>query len=712
MADLALVLISTLAVGQAPAQQAAPSPADEPTVLDDVVVQGRRGAALVDPEVELDGFEIDALGADDIGQVIRRLSEDYGLGEGPLIVVNGRPMADPAVFSGFPPDALVRAEVLPPQAGALYGETDPSRRVVNIVLQRRFHSRDARASLRRPTAGGRSEASLDLRQSSIIDTRTRQIGAKLDLDTALRAGERDQTRTDGPAAETVTLRPASEVLSANLAQTASLGDWALSLRANGRLQERRSTALRDGEPTDSRHTSRSLNMTGGLNGKLAGWSVQAALNGAVSQNERSGLSPSESRTETLSANLGLNRTLFDLPAGPAAVSLAGRASRSRSETEGETFRTTRSGRAKGFSGSLSIPLLRRPIGDDAPAFHPGDLSMTVGANMTETDSGRGDGTSLGLAWTPGPAVRINGNWSTSAQSLDDAQRFDPEYYGDPIVVFDFLTGGAVEVLPILGGNPDLRAPSSDQLSLSVAAGPFGAFPLQGGVTYSRNEAVDGVGALPALTPEVEAAFPERFRRDADGRLVSIDQRPINVASALTETLNTNLGGSVPLGPGGRGRGAALRLRLNHSWTLSNATTIHGGLPSMDRLAGDGGGLSRHRLGLAADLSHGPWGLNATANWRDGYRTRRTIGQDSPDDLRMDAFTTVDVKLSYQFAGPPPEGGGRARRGTGLQLELAIANLFDARPSARLGDGRPAPGYGRDDQDPVGRTVLITLKRRL
>jgi hypothetical protein len=52
--------------------------------------------------------------------------------------------------------------------------------------------------------------------------------------------------------------------------------------------------------------------------------------------------------------------------------------------------------------------------------------------------------------------------------------------------------------------------------------------------------------------------------------------------------------------------------------------------------------------------------------------------------------------------------------------MEIANLFDARPGARLGDarpgarlgdGRPAPGYGRDERDPVGRTVLLSLKRR-
>jgi hypothetical protein len=244
----------------------------------------------------------------------------------------------------------------------------------------------------------------------------------------------------------------------------------------------------------------------------------------------------------------------------------------------------------------------------------------------------------------------------------------------------------------------------------VNAGPFGSFPFQGGITYGRNHAVDGIGVLPAPTPEVEVAFPDRFRRGSNGRLVSIDQRPINYASILAETLNTNVGASFQFGSGGHQR-TTLRLRLNHSWELSNATTIRGGLPSMDRLAGDGGGVSRHRLGLGADVSRGAWGVNMAANWRSDYRTRRTIGRDGPDDLHVGAFSAVDLKFSYEFAGPSPADGSRARRGTGLQLQLDIANLFDARPRARLGDGRPAPGYGRDDQDPIGRTVTVSLKRR-
>lgn len=715
MADPALILTLALLAGPVPAPQAAsPDTGDlvvlDPVVLDDVEVMGRRGRALVDAETTLDEAEIDALGADDIGDVIRRVTEDHGLGEAPLVIVNGRRLADPGVFSNFPPDALVRVEVLPPEAGGLYGSTDPSSRVVNIVLQRRFASREGRSSLRRPTAGGRNEASVDLSRSSIVDTRTRRLGLTVDIDTALRAGDRDQPRENAPGGDAVTLKPASRGLAANLSETASIGDWAVSLRGNGRLQERRSTSLSRGEPIESRQQLRTLAMTGGLSGRTAGWSVQASLNARLTLSDRSGLSASEARTRTIAANLGLSRLLFDLPAGPVAANLSGRASRSHSVTERGDAHWVRNGRSEVVSGSLSIPLLRRT--DEASIFHPGDLIVTFGGDVNEMDSGRGEGLNAGFAWTLRPKVRVNGTWSTASSSLADEQRFEPEYLGDPVTVFDFQTGGAVEVLPILGGNPDLRAPSTDQLSLSVAAGPFSPLSVQGGVAFRRSEAVDEIGTLPQPTPDVEAAFPDRFRRDADGRLVSIDQRPINFASALSETLSTNLSATLPLGRReARGRRSIVRLGLNQTWSLTNTRTIHAGLPEMDRLAGDGGGQSRRELGLTIDAIYGPWGVNAAVRRSEGYRIRRNSGWDGPDDLRLETMSTTDLKVSYQYRRSEAETGGTSRRGDGLQMQLEIFNLFNARPRASLGDGRPAPGYGRNDQDPIGRTIQISLKRR-
>nr|WP_316629453.1 TonB-dependent receptor [uncultured Brevundimonas sp.] len=715
MAGLALVLTLMALPGPETireGQQRAPSHVDEPFTLEEVEVLGRRGKALIDPETELDGAQIDSLGADDIGEVIRRLTEDYALGDAPVVIVNGRRMADPGVFSGFPPDALVRVEVLPPEAAAFYGTADLSRRVVNIVLQRRFQSREGQASLRRPTAGGTSNASVDLRQSAIIDTRTRQMGFQAEVNTALHARDRTLSRTDEPDGDAVTLRPASETFAASLVETASFGDWAASLRGNASTQQTRSVLLRAGESVESRRRVHGLTATGGLTGDLAGWSTRLTLNGSLSDADQSGLSPSVSRQQSISASVGIGRPLFDLPAGPLDLNLTGRASQSRAVADSAGARRTFSGRSSGLNAGLSIPLTRRLLGNHAGGLL-GDLSITLGAGLDRSESGQGEGLNAGLAWAPLSKLRFSTNRSTSTQSLPDQQRFEPEYFGEPIRVFDFRTGESVEVLPILGGNPDLRPPRSDRIAISASAGPFTAWKLQGNVNLQRTEAVDGIGFLPDVTPEVEAAFPERFQRDAEGRLVSIDRTPFNLRSAMTETLTSTLGFTVPLHGARRTRPSLVRIVANHTWQLQNALTIQDGLPKLDRLSGDGGGVPRHALGIGIDFSRRPWGLNVAARWRDAYRIRRESGRDGPDDLRMGAFGAIDLGLTFEFERDlPTRGEARtARRGVGLLLGLDVDNLFDTRPRARLGDGRPAPGYGRDDQDPIGRTFRLTLKQR-
>jgi len=216
---------------------------------------------------------------------------------------------------------------------------------------------------------------------------------------------------------------------------------------------------------------------------------------------------------------------------------------------------------------------------------------------------------------------------------------------------------------------------------------------------------------------VEAAFPDRFHRDVDGRLISIDYRPLNLSSILTESLNTGVNFNLPRPAAAAGQEVTImRVAMNHSLQLSNVARLRAGLPEMDRLKGDGGGIARQNASVLVDARRGRWGANISARWQEGYRTRRTGGQDGPDDLIIAAFTTVDLRFNFQMTS-----GGRGlgaggddaprRRSTGLQLSLDISNLFDARREARLGDGSPAQGYGRDMQDPLGRTVRLTLQRR-
>src|SRR5204862_363593 len=50
----------------------------------------------------------------------------------------------------------------------------------------------------------------------------------------------------------------------------------------------------------------------------------------------------------------------------------------------------------------------------------------------------------------------------------------------------------------------------------------------------------------SVTPEIEAAFPQRFARDDTGQLVAVDLRPVNFDSARRDTLRVGFDFSKPL----------------------------------------------------------------------------------------------------------------------------------------------------------------------
>lgn len=343
----------------------------------------------------------------------------------------------------------------------------------------------------------------------------------------------------------------------------------------------------------------------------------------------------------------------------------------------------------------------------------GDLSMSFGWTASGGDAGRGGGGAVALDWQPERRLRLSASRSRSLSVVSDQQRFEPTYFGTPVRVYDFITGEAVEVSPVLGGNPDLRSPELDQQTFSLSAGPFTRWRLQGGMTYQKTRGAAEIGAFPGPMPELEAAFPQRFMRGPDGRLVSVDQRQFSIDTSVVEVLTTNFSLRAPLGGGGSRAVSqkALRLSLNHSLQLRNKTSLHASLPHMDRLAGDGGGQPRQQFSLLVDLAGGAWDANAAVRRGSVYRLRRVSGMDGADDLVVSALVVADLRFRLQLARTASTGGGGGRRGSGLELELEISNLFDARPSARLADGRRVAGYGRDEQDPVGRTLRIGMRQR-
>ncbi|MBI1682804.1 TonB-dependent receptor [Caulobacter hibisci] len=714
-------LLCVLAASDVAAAQASASPGDTPVQLEGVEVTARRGAAAMPPQHELDGAQIDALGAEDIAAVVGQVNAQFGGRAPPVVIVNGQRVADPEAFLGFPPDALTRVEVLPPSATATYGgAADPSRRVINIVLQKQFRSHDGALTASGPTAGGATSLIGDIRRSSILDLNTSRSGLRVSGDTSLRADERADYLESHPESAGATLRPQTRRVSVDTARTRSLGTWRGSLRAMASAQSSRFIAATGGTTVANRSEGQSLNLTGGLGGSAAGWMIVSSLSGQASRNESSGLTDARTNNRSANLNLSANRTLLTLPAGGMTMELSGRAFRSHSETKGGTPRSFFSS-GEDVDLALAVPLLNASTDSGAPfGGRLGDASLRLGAGMRRADSGQGDNLSGNLFWSPTKSLNLVGAWSRATDVPMDNQRFAPAIYGAPIVVFDFRTGQSVEVLPLTGGNPDLRTSRRDRVTFGVSSGPFTPLKLYGGVNYERSEAVDGIGSLPPATADVEAAFPDRFQRDADGRLVSIDQRSINIASSRSTSLSSNLNFAIPLDKeGAPGPISQVQIYLNHSIRLSDATVIREGLPSMDRLAGDGGGAPRQDLTLSLNARRGPWGFNAGANWRGGYRIRNESGRNGDGDLLVDDFGSLSVKISYlvsrqaapQSKAQNPVAGPAGRRNRGFTLTADVDNLLDARPRARLGDGRPAPGYGRDDRDPLGRVVRIGLAGR-
>ncbi|RZJ44669.1 MAG: TonB-dependent receptor [Brevundimonas sp.] len=721
-----LSLLCILASGPATAQErppstppaGAPSPPSPPgvdpgaTTLEDVIVARRRGAADLAPDQEWSAGDIDGLAAWDIGEAVGRISETLGLDAPPVLLINGRRTVDPRNFLGFPPDAMIRIEALPPEAGAIYGG-DPSRRVLNIVLQPEFRSRDGRIDAARPTAGGRSSLLLDGRQSGIQEMDTMQVGAQVSRTTALRGDERAAYRRDHPGRDAATLRPAVDALTINLARTGAIGDWTGAFGLNGQAQRTRFTALVAGRADRTTQTALDLAVNAGAGGQALGWSVRLGLDGAASRTEQDGPAPLRARTLSMIGSLTADRSLLDLPAGPLQAAVSGQYLQSRTVAETATLTTRQSARALDLNGSLTAPLFQAD-GEDGAGRTVGDLSLSLGGRIRALDTAAaGSGAiNAGLSWGPDPRVRVSAQWSRASDGPTREQRLDPILYGPPRTVYDFRTGQSVDVLLLSGGNPDLLAQNTESADVSITLGPFGAWGLRANLGLHRDVATNGIGALPGLTPATEAAFPDRFVRDVDGRLISIDQRPINLDATRVETVSSGLVLNIPIrvGAGDAARVGALQVALGHSWQRANLVTLRPDLPALDRLAGDGGGIPRHQLNLRLDGRYRTWGVSAIANWRSGSRSRRDLGIDSPADLRLEPFASVDLKVNYRVERTPDTIVDGGRRDPGLRLGLEIDNLFDARPRAFIGHA-VAPGYGRDDQDPLGRVVRLTLTRR-
>ncbi len=788
-----MLLLATTAVAfSANAQQ--PAPADPATAqpappatgdfdeLDDVeagtiVVTGqRRGSVIGDipPENILNAGDVRATGATSIEELLEALAPQLGSARGrgggrPILLLNGQRVSGFRELRDIPTEAIDRTEILPEEVALKYGYR-ADQRVMNIVLRERFRSTAARAEIEVPTKGGSIEAETDITRLLIGSNGRTTLNVHAEGNTMLTEAERDIALAEpldgGPdPCEARSLTGSRrEIRAGATVNRTILGNVGATFNGELEHNDGRSLIGLDAislEPLARRISSDSARAGMALNWDTGDWRWSSTANADLSRSEtdteRSGetaLRRARSITASVDADVIANGTLFSLPAGGVGTTVKVGASTlhldSRRRDADDDVSTSLSRTGGRASVNVDLPLSSRR-GDFNPV---GNLTLNANGEV-ERLSDFGTLTTLGTGanWSPAERLNLIASW-TREEGAPSVQQL-----GNPILetpgsrVFDFTRGESVLATAISGGNPELSADRRKVMKLGANWQPLEETDLKLRGEYVRTRFEDPISSFPAATPELEAAFPDRFVRNAAGDLVSVDFRPVNFDSARRDTLRIGFDFSRPLtsaapsqaqiealrarrraaggnaaspaarqdarqpgearGFGGRFGGGRNGGRLTFSVTdtinLVDEVTIRPGLPRLDYLGGDAagqsGGRARHEIEARAGYFNNGLGARLSAN----YRTATTVDNAGSDSLRFSPLATVDLRL---FANLGQRFGlvskYPALRGSSVRFE--VNNLFDAKPRVRNALGDVPFSYQQDLLEPLGRTIEISFRK--
>lgn len=182
--------------------------------------------------------------------------------------------------------------------------------------------------------------------------------------------------------------------------------------------------------------------------------------------------------------------------------------------------------------SFDLPLASRRKGVRAGI---GDLSTNLNlAIRSVSDFGGLTTIGGGVNWSPIKPVSVIVSATRQENAPSISQLGNPLITTPNAQVFDYVRGQSVEVTRITGGNADLQAETRNVLRLGATWKPEQIQGLSLTANYSRVRIDNPVASFPAATAAVEAAFPDRFTRDANGMLTRIDTRPVNFAKRESE----------------------------------------------------------------------------------------------------------------------------------------------------------------------------------
>ncbi len=406
--------------------------------------------------------------------------------------------------------------------------------------------------------------------------------------------------------------------------------------------------------------------------------------------------------QTADANFTIAGSPLRLPAGPLTLSATSgfewRAIDSRSNAAGIVTHANLN-RRRGFArANVDIPITSRR---EAFGEFIGDLTLNANFGYGElSDFGGLVEYGYGLNWKPIEGLSFLASVIGEQAAPSVQQLGDPAIVTPNVSIFDFANGANVFADRITGGNPALLAEDRRDFKLGVNY-QFSENPdVRLIAEYIRNRSDDVTSAFPLLTPEIEAAFPDRVTRDVAGNLVSIDARPVNFAQVRSERIRYGVNLSGRLGRGeerGAGRRDGGRQRGEGD---GRRGPRGGGAPSTGEPSGDNAAQTNpsspagseprparqpdpsafFRRGRGGGDDGGRWQLSAYHTWRldEAVLIRPGVAELDLLDGSVTGSSTPTARHSVELEG------GVFMNGMGLRASAEYTG------SARI-DGSGLPG---------------------
>lgn len=785
-------------------------------------VEAPQAPILVLDEEDIEAYGADSL-TDLIAELSPQTSSGRGRGSGaPVILLNGMRISNFREIREIPPEAIKRMEILPEEVALRFGYP-PDQRVVNFITKDHFASNTVTGEYDPSTHGDTADTTLSASMLRLNGPRRLNITGRFTQTMLATEAERGVIQTpqniptvasDPDPAQYRSLLDASRSYSLNGTWATVLGQGvnAAGLTLNGAVTRTDSHGLNgldtveltapDGStalrslPGALTHASHATTFEGGLvlNKPINDWRLTATVDSSYSDTQtivdrpRSSTQLAPLIAEAQAGTLAIDGPLptiapgaqdrarsqayaltslltfvgrpFILPAGDASLTVKTGFAYTRSDnTDTLSSGATNLQRGDLSAGiNLALPLTSRrnhvlgAIGDVT-------LNLSLGLDRL-SDFGMLTDWSTGLTWAPTEKLNFQATYIDNDVAPTLAQLGNPTVQSFNVPVFDFTTGQTALVTVINGGNRDLSR--ERQHDIKLAANWQLPFLRNSNliVEYFHNHSSNVASAFPLLTPEIEAAFPGRVVRDATGRLVSIDERPVNFSDTNASRLRWgfNISGTIGkpqpggrrdgfMGPGGTrgpgggpgggggggghfggpgggfGRGGGgpgggrdngqgrWNLSLYHTVQFTDTVLVAPGGPALDLLGGDAltaGGVPRQGFQLEGGGFYKGLGLRFSSTWMQPV-TVRASGAPGSSTLRFGSVTNVNLRAFVNF-DQKKKLVGHVPFLKGARMSLKVNNLFDSRQRVTDASGMVPLSYQPDYLDPKGRVVGAEFRK--